>query len=72
MTGHYISVERSLKSNFDKSFDLVIAKEGGWVNNPADPGGETNLGVTKATWEAWLGHPVTTMKGLTPADVTKM
>jgi lysozyme family protein len=24
-----------------------IALEGGWVNNPADPGGETNMGVTK-------------------------
>jgi lysozyme family protein len=26
----------------------TIALEGGWVNNPADPGGETNKGVTKA------------------------
>jgi lysozyme family protein len=25
----------------------VIAVEGGWVNHPADPGGETNMGVTK-------------------------
>lgn len=25
----------------------TIALEGGYVNNPADPGGETNLGVTK-------------------------
>ncbi len=26
----------------------VIAVEGGWVNHPADPGGETNMGITKA------------------------
>lgn len=26
----------------------VIAVEGGYVNHPADPGGETNMGVTKA------------------------
>lgn len=26
----------------------VLAIEGGWVNNPADPGGETNYGVTNA------------------------
>lgn len=25
----------------------VIAVEGGYVNNPADPGGETNMGITK-------------------------
>lgn len=25
----------------------VIAVEGGWVNHPSDPGGETNMGVTK-------------------------
>lgn len=26
----------------------VIAIEGGYVNHPADPGGETNMGITKA------------------------
>lgn len=26
----------------------VIAVEGGWVNHPSDPGGETNMGITKA------------------------
>ncbi|AOR76553.1 glycoside hydrolase family 108 protein [Novosphingobium resinovorum] len=25
----------------------VIAVEGGWVNHPNDPGGETNMGITK-------------------------
>ena len=35
-------------SNFDKSFDLLIGNEGGYVNNPADPGGETNWGITRA------------------------
>jgi hypothetical protein len=25
----------------------VIAREGGYVNHPADPGGETNMGITK-------------------------
>lgn len=27
----------------------VIALEGGYVNHPADPGGETHMGITKAT-----------------------
>ena len=35
-------------SNFDKAFNLLIGNEGGYVNNPADPGGETNWGITRA------------------------
>ena len=34
-------------SDFDKAFDLLIGNEGGYVNNPADPGGETNWGITR-------------------------
>ena len=34
--------------DFDKAFELLIGNEGGYVNNPKDPGGETNWGITKA------------------------
>ena len=34
-------------SDFNKAFDLLIGNEGGYVNNPKDPGGETNWGITK-------------------------
>lgn len=33
----------------DKLIDDVIAREGGYVNDPDDPGGETIYGITKAT-----------------------
>ena len=33
--------------DFGKAFDLLIGNEGGYVNNPKDPGGETNWGITK-------------------------
>ena len=60
-----------MKDNFSQCFALVLKHEGGYVDNPADPGGATNLGCTKATWEAWVGHPVTKddIKALTPNDV---
>ena len=34
---------------FDNVFERTIGHEGGYVNNPKDPGGETNWGVTKRT-----------------------
>lgn len=33
---------------FDTLFDRLMKHEGGYVNNPNDPGGETMWGVTKA------------------------
>ena len=58
-------------SNWQKSFELMLKSEGGYVNNPADPGGRTNLGVTQATWENWVGRASdeTEMRGLTPEKV---
>jgi lysozyme family protein len=58
-------------SNFDKSLAAVLVHEGGYVNNPKDPGGMTNLGCTKTTWEQHCGHTVDekAMRALTPSDV---
>ena len=60
-----------MKNNFDKCFKELLKHEGGYVNHPSDPGGITNLGVTKKVWEEWVGHEVSAddMKGLKPDDV---
>ena len=60
-----------MNSNWQKSFELMLKSEGGYVNNPADPGGMTNLGVTKATWENWVGRESdeAEMRNLTPEKV---
>lgn len=58
--------------NFKHCLDLVLKSEGGWVNHFSDPGGETNLGVTKRVWEEYVGHPVESLKKLTKDDVAPL
>jgi len=45
--------------NFDQAFDRLIGAEGGYVNNPADPGGETQWGISKRA------YPTLDIKALT-------
>lgn len=40
---------------FQDAFAEMIAHEGGYVNHPRDPGGMTNLGVTRKTYASWKG-----------------
>lgn len=63
-----------MKDNFDAALKAILHHEGGYVNHPADPGGMTNLGVTKRVWEEWVGHEVDekTMRNLTPEIVGPM
>jgi lysozyme family protein len=62
------------QSNFDTCLALMLAHEGGFVNHPQDPGGMTNLGVTKRVWEEWVGHEVDEkqMRALTPETVAPL
>ena len=61
-----------MQGNFKECLDLVLKAEGGWVNHPSDPGGETNLGVTKRVWEEYVGHTVESLKKLTKEDVAPL
>jgi len=60
--------------NFDDAFEKVIGFEGGYVNNPKDPGGETTYGVTKvvAMRHGYLGNmrqlPLAKAKAIYKAD----
>lgn len=36
--------------SFDKSIEFVKLREGGYSNNPKDPGGETNFGICKRAY----------------------
>lgn len=63
-----------MKHNWEEALAHVLQHEGGYVNHPADPGGMTNLGVTKRVWEEWTGKRVSEadMRALTPALVAPM
>lgn len=45
---------------------LIIELEGGYVNDPLDPGGETNYGISKRA------YPSVDIKGLTPASASQI
>lgn len=34
-------------SNFESAFGIIVGIEGGYVNDPKDPGGETKYGISK-------------------------
>lgn len=36
---------------FDAAFDRVLGHEGGYVNDPNDPGGETKWGISKRAYQ---------------------
>lgn len=36
--------------NFDQAFDRLIGHEGGYVNDPRDPGGETKFGISRRAY----------------------
>tara|TARA_R110000796_G_scaffold65692_1_gene151583 strand:- start:127 stop:651 length:525 start_codon:yes stop_codon:yes gene_type:complete len=55
------------EKNWHKCLELILHHEGGYVNHPKDPGGETNLGVTKRVYEEWGGTK--DMKDLLVEDV---
>ena len=57
--------------NFGNCVHKVLRHEGGYVNHPDDPGGITNLGVTKKVYDAWTGKESTVdqMKALDDEDV---
>ena len=51
--------EKQEMSKFDEIIEVVLEHEGGYVNDPKDPGGETNFGIAKRS------HPDVDIKNLT-------
>lgn len=52
--------------NFDLAFDRLMGHEGGYVNDPNDPGGETKWGISKRS------YPHLTISTLTRDDARRI
>lgn len=63
-----------MKHNFDECLKMLLKHEGGFVNHPRDPGGMTNLGVTRTVYEKWVGRKVSEqeMRDLKTEDVAPL
>ncbi|MGC1467549.1 MAG: glycosyl hydrolase 108 family protein, partial [Pseudolabrys sp.] len=53
-------------SSYSAALARVLAHEGGYSNNPSDPGGPTNFGITIADYRKYV------KPGATAADVRAM
>ena len=42
---------------FEICVAFTLRQEGGYVDDPADPGGATNMGITLATYREWSDDP---------------
>ncbi len=57
---------------FDKMSEYILSQEGGYVNDPADRGGETNKGITKATYDDYRrrkGLPIRNVREITAQEI---
>lgn len=52
--------------NFDQSFERLLKHEGGYVNHPSDPGGETKFGISKRA------YPNVDIKALTEEEAKRI
>jgi len=61
-----------MQNDFPSSLARVLVYEGGKVDDPRDPGGRTNKGVTQTTYNAWLAQqkrPAADVYNIPEADV---
>lgn len=63
-----------MKDNFEACLKEVLRHEGGWADNPADPGGATMKGVTLKTYRAWTGRQATKaeLRAITDEEVSSI
>ena len=63
-------------ASFERAMPLILENEGGYVWHPKDPGGETNMGITRATFDRARQQGIiddsAILKDLSVEDATKI
>ncbi len=49
ITSAAVQKDKGTQITFEQCIPVILKWEGGYVNNPSDPGGETNFGISKAS-----------------------
>jgi lysozyme family protein len=63
-----------MRQNFDDCLALTLRAEGGFTDRADDPGGATNMGITRATLAGVRGHAVSKadVRALTRAEAAQI
>ena len=62
-----------MSQRFDACLAFMLAREGGFTDDPRDPGGATDHGVTLAAYRHWTGNPdaaIAELRAMTAARYT--
>lgn len=61
-------------ADFETALKIVLNHEGGFVNNPLDPGGATNYGISSRTLASYSHQPVSLdqIKGMTLEEAAQI
>jgi hypothetical protein len=68
-----VQVPAQPDDKWERILAFILAREGGYVNDPDDPGGETNMGITKSTLASAYAQglvPHNSVKRLTKAEAS--
>lgn len=64
-----------MRHNYPQMQAWIGMSEGGYVNNPKDPGGATDRGITQRTYDAWndrLGKSRRPVRGISKAEAERI
>lgn len=60
---------------FKAALKFTLSVEGGYVNNPKDPGGETNRGITKSVYDTYRQNkklPIQSVRSISNQEVEEI
>ena len=62
-----------MEANFQRALDCVLEHEGGWADNPRDPGGATMRGITLTTYRQYVpGASKADLRSISDAMVARI